>query len=345
MKLAPIQISHNCCIGSSRTFIIAEIGSNHCGDIAVAKESIDAAKISGADAVKFQSISLKQLYHDPCDNIRDLHRKIDMAETWHATLQSYCEEAGILFFSSPTYMQAVDILESIGVRLYKIASAQVGVFPQIIDKVAALGKPTLLSTGLVTVGQMENVINSFYKHENKKYIILHCNSIYPTPSEKVCLQRMNIWRSMFQCIVGFSDHTEGIAIPLAAVAMGASVIEKHFSLSKKMNSPDAFFSLEPAEFNNMVVSIRNIESACKSCRPRNNIELEEKEFKQSIRYRLVLKRDKKAGSRFKPGDFEYMRHDEGIDCNEEKIVLNNMVLSQYTKSGELLTWNMLKGAQ
>ena len=332
-------------IGSGSVFIIAEIGSNHGGDFNIAKEAIDAAKEGGADAVKFQSISLNNLYYDPQENIRELHKKIDMEESWHSELQSYCQQKDILFFSSPTYMQAVDILESLDVQLYKLASAQVGVFPQIIDRVAALGKPTLLSTGLVTVGQMEKAINYFLKHQNHQFVILHCNSIYPTPPEKVCLDRIHLWQNIFQCPVGFSDHTEGISIPIAAVAKGASVIEKHFTLSRKMDTPDAIFSVEPDEFKNMVSGIRNVEAACKPCGRRSDIEQEEIQFKQSIRYRLVTKKAKNKGQSFEHNDFEYKRHDTGIDCVYEDIVLDNMLAARDIDPGELISWDMLMGAK
>src|SRR6056297_2858793 len=151
-------------LNQDHTFIIAEIGSNHGNQIQTAKESIDAACQAGADAVKFQSINMEELFWDPKESDRELHKKIDLEESWHEELKQYCDSRGILFFSSPTYMQAVNILESINVKLYKLASAQIGVFPQLVEKVASLCKPTLLSTGLVTPGELEKSIKLFQKH-------------------------------------------------------------------------------------------------------------------------------------------------------------------------------------
>ena len=329
--------------GQHRTFIVAEIGSNHCGDLQLAKESIDAAEQAGVDAVKFQSINLGELYIDPAPNMTALHRKIDMEEIWHARLKEYCDKANVIFFSSPTYMRAVDLLEDIGVDLYKLASAQVGVFPQLVEKVAKLGKPTLLSTGLLTYGDLGRVVRTFRKCENEQFIILHCNSIYPTPPEKVCLDRMAIYSNMFGCPVGFSDHTQGNAVTIAAVARGAKVIEKHFTLSKNFDTPDASFSSEPREFESLVKGVRVVESACTPIGPRLEIEPEEQFFKNAILYRLVLARSKEKNDSFDFSDFEYKRHSDGVDCVNESLVVSQMRAARPINAGKILDWKMLKG--
>lgn len=340
-----ISVSDKAVIGGERTFIVAEIGSNHGGDFARAKDSISAAAEVGADAVKFQSIDLVNLYANPTPKIRALHRMIDMEESWHARLKEQCDQEGVIFFSSPTYIRAVEILEGIGVDLYKLASAQVGVFPQLVEKVAKLGKPTLLSTGLVTYGDLGCVVKTFRKCENWQFIILHCNSIYPTPPEKVCLDRMAVYRDMFGCPVGFSDHTQGIAVPLAAVARGAKVIEKHFTLSKNLDTPDASFSSEPGEFESLVKGVRAVESACMATGPRLQIEPEEQSFKDAIRYRLVLTCSKEKNDPFDFSDFEYKRHPGGVDCVNESLVVSYMRASRPINAGEILEWKKLRGKQ
>ncbi|CCH48601.1 N-acetylneuraminate synthase family protein [Pseudodesulfovibrio piezophilus] len=343
MNFQKIKINESLCIEKGRTLIIAEIGSNHGADLNCALDSIAAAVETGADAIKFQSIKIDELYHSPSVKTQELHRAIDLNEQWHDELSSACFKAGVLFMSSPTYLKAIAFLESVGVELYKIASAQVGVFPQLVEAVAAVKKPTLLSTGLVSPAEMETVIAAFKQAENRDYCILHCNSLYPTLPGQTCLEHMDIWNALFQCPVGFSDHTTGIAIPLAAVARGASVIEKHFTLSRQMGTPDASFSLEPDEFSEMVRGIRDVEKACNTDEMIFDIPDKSLEFKNSVRYRLVLKKPMSAGTRFEKGCFEYKRHNEGVDCLDEMFVLRSMKLKKNLDTGSLVTWDALEG--
>lgn len=302
-------------IGSGSTFIIAEIGSNHNQSLDLALESIDAAIESGADAVKFQSIDVDELYYQPSQQVKSLHRKIDMPEDWHGILSTYCANKGAIFFSAPTYLRAVDILEEIGVPLYKLASAQIGAFPQIVERVAETGKPVILSTGIVTMKELSKVVDIFKDCDNDKLIILHCNSIYPTPYDKVHLNVMNLYRDEFECIVGFSDHTPDIYIPIAAATMGAKVIEKHFALDRNLPVPDAPFSLEPNDFKRMVEGIRAAEQAIMDGN-REDLEPEESQFKESILYRLVANKPLVSGHMLTKGDFKFLRHPEGIDVRE-----------------------------
>lgn len=343
MPHARIRIDAAHEIGPDRTFVIAEVGSNHGRDLGKALESVDAAARCGVDAVKFQSIDLNALYYAPADNVRALHAHIDFEERWHGELKAACQRRGVLFVSTPTYLRAVDVLESVDVALYKLASAQVGVFPQLVARVAALGKPTLMSAGLVTPGGLEASVDAFRRAGNDDYAILHCNAIYPTPPDRTYLARMELLRALYGCPVGFSDHTQGIAVALAAVARGAAVIEKHFTLSRGLDTPDAFFSLEPPELASLVAGIRDVEAACAPCRARLAIETEESDFKESIRYRLVLRVAKAAGQAFAPGDFDYKRHSEGVDCVEEGLVLARMQARGPLDAGELLRWEMVEG--
>jgi len=302
-------------VGGSRTYIIAEIGSNHNQSIELAFESIDAAVECGADAVKFQSIDVGELYYQPSEQTKALHRKIDMAEDWHGLLSEYCTKKGITFFSAPTYLRAVDILEEINVPLYKLASAQIGTLPQIIERVAATGKPVILSTGIVTMKELKSVVDIFKRHNNDKFIILHCNSIYPTPYDKVHLNIMEQYRDEFDCIVGFSDHTSDIYVPIVASALGAKVIEKHFALDRTLPVPDAPFSLEPHEFKRMVEGIRAAEQTLIDD-SREELQPEENQFKESILYRLVANKSLAYGQLVKADDFKFLRYPEGIDCRE-----------------------------
>lgn len=314
-------------IGGESTFIIAEIGSNHNQSLDLAYESIDAAVECGADAVKFQSIDIDELYYRPSEKTKALHRKIDMDESWHHSLSDYCKQKGIIFFSAPTYLRAVDILEEIDVPLYKLASAQIGTFPQIVEKVASTGKPVILSTGIITADDLTKVIDIFRDHGNEKFVILHCNSIYPTPYDKVHLSTMSFYQHKYDCIVGFSDHTPGIYVPVAAVAQGAKVIEKHFALDAKLPVPDAPFSLEPSEFKNMVEAIRVVEQVSRFD-SREKLQPEEAQFRESILYRLVARRKLTAGELVKAVDFKFLRHHEGVDCRELKAYIESNAIYQ-----------------
>jgi sialic acid synthase SpsE len=321
-------------IGGDRTFIIAEVGSNHCQDLKIAYESIDAAADAGADAVKFQSINLEKLYFKPSADTINLHKKIDLDESWHKLLKDYCDKKGIIFFSSPTYLDAIDILEEINISLYKLASAQIGTFPQLVKKVALTGKPVVLSTGLVSYGELEKVVRIFKQCGNEKFIILHCNSIYPVPFERVHLPILKTYQAMFNCIVGFSDHTEGIYGSMGAVAFGAKVIEKHFSLSRNLDSPDAPLSVEPKELKRMIQGIRSIE---KMLSPGMRIEIQEEEskFKNKIRTRLILNNDKHEGERLTESDFIFLRHSEGVDCRDLDLVLGKQLKTKKSKMSVL----------
>jgi sialic acid synthase SpsE len=329
-------------IGGRETFIIAEIGSNHNQSLQLAYESIDAAKECGADAVKFQSIDLNSLYFRPSEETIALHRKIDLEEDWHKLLKDYCDKRHILFFSSPTYIKSIDILEEIGVSLYKLASAQIGTFPQIIREVARRKKPVILSTGLVSYADLEKVINIFQEENNNQYIILHCNSIYPTPYDKVNLKLMNVYREMFQCPVGFSDHTDDIFIPIAAVALGAKVIEKHFAIDRNLPVPDAQYSLEPNDFKRMVDGIRAAERAVGSD-IRTDIQPEEKGFKERILTRLILKETRQQGGLLAFDDFVFKRHPSGVDCRELDLLLSKQAkFAIDVEANTLLEWSMIK---
>ncbi|MCX5807592.1 MAG: N-acetylneuraminate synthase family protein [Proteobacteria bacterium] len=329
-------------IGDGKTFIVAEIASNHNQDINLALELIDAALQCGANAVKFQSINIDELYYKPDKSTKELHKQIDISEKWLIKLKEYSDKKNIVFFASPTYLKAVDILESIQTELYKLASAQIGTFPQIIERVAKTGKPVLLSTGLVSYSDLEKVVKIFKNNGNERFVILHCNSIYPTPYNKVNLQLMHIYRMMFNQPVGFSDHTLGIYVPIAAVSLGASVIEKHFTLDRKLKTPDSDISLNQKEFTEMVKAIRSVEQSLIS-KSRINIDDDEKKFKEKIIYRIILKYPKEKGDPFKDGDFEFKRYPRGIDCRDSDFIVSHLKPKKYLQQGTFLKWSDLEG--
>lgn len=316
-------------VGGDKTFIIADIGSNHKQDLTLAKESIDAAAESGADAVKFQSIQLHELYHNANPQTSAFIKQLEFPEDWHLILKEYCDNRNILFFSSPTYLKAVDLLEEVNVPLYKLASAQIGTFPQIVEKVAALHKPTIFSTGIAAYDEIIKAVNIFKKYGNEQFVILHCNSIYPTPPGKVNLQLIRTYQHMFGNPVGFSDHTDGIHIACAAVTIGANVVEKHFTLNRSLNTPDcSSFASDPEEFKRLVLQIREIESATHVFTDRLSLQVEENEFKESITYRIVAKQLIEENEVISEKHLKYLRSSHGLDCKHVDKILGKKVIKK-----------------
>ena len=329
-------------VGGDKTFIIADIGSNHKQDLSLAKESIDAAVEAGVDAVKFQSIQLEHLYHNPDAQTTSFIKKLEFPEEWHRILKEYCDKKNILFFSSPTYMRSVDLLEEIDVPLYKLASAQVGTFPQIVEKVAALKKPTIFSTGIVGYDEVVKAVAIFRKYGNDQFIILHCNSIYPTPANRVNLPLINTYFSMFGNPVGFSDHTIGTHIACAAVCRGAKVIEKHFTLDRNMDTPDSsLFACDPAELKLLVTEIRQIEAANIFLGDRLTIQNEEDAFKKEIAYKIFAGKDIAEDDIITPNNIVYLRSPLGIDCKKADKIIGKKA-SQKIIIGNPITYDCIK---
>jgi sialic acid synthase SpsE len=326
-------------IGGHSTFIIADIGSNHKQDLSLAKESIDAAAEAGADAIKFQSIQLHELYLNPDPQTAAFIKQLEFPEDWHFLLKEYCDKKGVVFFSSPTYLKAVDLLEEINVPLYKLASAQVGTFPQIVDKVASLHKPAIFSTGIAAMCEIEAVVEIFKKHNNNQFIILHCNSIYPTPADRVNLPLMQHFAAKYpENPVGFSDHTTGTHTACAAVAMGAKVIEKHFTLDRNFSSPDSNeFACDPTELKLLVQQIRDIEKSIKVYSNRSVIEKEEQAFKDSIGYKIVAGKDLYAGMTIETSMLRYLRNNKGINCKDVEKVIGKILITDI-KQNELIDY-------
>ncbi len=329
-------------VGGKKSFLIADIGSNHKQDLALAKESIDAAAEAGADAIKFQSIQLDDLYYKPDATTAAFIKKLEFPEEWHGILNEYCKERNILFFSSPTYSRAVDLLEEIDVPLYKLASAQIGTFPQVVEKVAQLNKPTIFSTGISTYEEIIKAVRIFQKFDNDKFMILHCNSIYPVPPERVNMNLMQTYQQMFGNPTGFSDHSVGIHIPTAAVVMGASIIEKHFTLDRNLDTPDSNeFAADPAEFKKLVTNIRDVEAAISGNTNRLDIQDEEVKFKNSILYRLVATENIQKGALITKDKVVFRRDEKGIDCRDFYQSKTTFTANRDIAKGMLIEKNML----
>lgn len=257
----------------NKVFIIAEAGVNHNGSIELAKKLIDKASEAGADAVKFQSFKAEKLvtknakkaeYQEETtgdeENQFEMIKKLELDYEKHRELIKYCDEKNIIFLSSPFDLESIDLLSNLGLEIFKIPSGEITNLPY-LRKVGSLNKKVILSTGMSTLGDIENALKILRSNGTNDITVLHCNTEYPTPIIDVNLNAMNTIRDAFKVKVGYSDHTLGIEVPIAAVALGAIVIEKHFTLDKAMEGPDHRASLEPDELKEMVRCIRNIEQA------------------------------------------------------------------------------------
>ena len=258
-----------------KIFIIAEAGVNHNGSIQTAKKMIDAAIKTGADAIKFQTFKAEQLVTGFAPKAEyqkkttgrnesqfEMLRKLEFGMNEHKQLFDYCRQKGIIFLSSPFDLESIDLLRKLGLTIFKVPSGEITNLPY-LRKIGGLKKRVLISTGMSDMKEIDDALNILVKAGTKKkdITVLHCNTEYPTPVEDVNLLALQMIKNAFQVRVGYSDHTTGIEIPVAAVALGAEVIEKHFTLDKKMKGPDHKASLEPYEFGTMVKAIRNIERA------------------------------------------------------------------------------------
>lgn len=255
------------------TLIIAEAGVNHNGKLEIAKRLALEAKKCGADIVKFQTAKLNALVSRFADmaeyqkrNIgkemsqREMLKEILLTYEDFVKLADYCNEIGIQFLSTPFDLESIDFLKSLGCNLWKIPSGEITNLPY-LKKIASMNLPIILSTGMCTLDEVREAMDILDRNNTGLVTLMHCTTQYPVPFKDVNLRAMITLKENFNCKIGYSDHTSGIEVPIAAVAMGAVVIEKHFTIDRYMEGPDHKASLEPRDFSEMVKAIRNIEAA------------------------------------------------------------------------------------
>ncbi len=337
-------------INNQKTFIIAELSANHRQDIEIAKDTIHAMKESGADAVKLQTYTPDTMTID-CDNeyfqikqgtlwdgktLYNLYKEAYTPWEWHHELKELAEKLGLVFFSTPFDKSAVDFLEGLDVKLYKVASFEITDIP-LIEYIASKGKPMIISTGIATLSDIEDAINACKKMGNNDIALLKCTSAYPTPLEDVNLLTMPNMAETFGVTVGLSDHTLGISVPIAAVSLGAKIVEKHFILDRSLGGPDAAFSLEPDEFSRMVKAIREVERALGKV----TYELTEKmkkgrEFSRS----LFVVEDVKKGEVFTEKNIRSIRPGFGLHPKYTKKIIGKRA-RRNIKRGTPLRWEYI----
>jgi N-acetylneuraminate synthase len=336
----------------SPPYVIAEMSGNHNGDIGRALRLIDAAAAAGADAVKLQTYTADTitLDHDGPGfrlegglwagrRLYDLYREAHTPWDWHPALFRHAAERGIAVFSSPFDASAIELLESLDAPAYKIASFELVDLP-LIECAARTGKPLIMSTGLATIGEIEEAVNCARAAGAEELLLLHCTSGYPTPPAECNLRTLPHLAQSFGALAGLSDHTLGIEVPVAAVALGAVAIEKHFTLSRADGGPDAAFSLEAAELGALVKACRTAWEALGSI----DYSLTPSEGKgRDLRRSLYVVADMAAGEAFGPANLRSIRPGYGLPPKHWPAVIGRHA-SRPIRRGEPLDWSMVAGS-
>lgn len=333
------------------SFIIAEAGSNHNRDFEQAKRLIDVAAEAGADAVKFQTFSADELYSKKTpsmsylkknkllkegETVWGLLKKLELPREWHKDLAKHCKQKGVIFLSTPFDLKAVDELEAVGMQAYKIASYEITHLP-LLKKAAETGKPLILSTGMADLSDIETALEVVYKAGNRDVILLHCAINYPPRFEDLNLRSIHTMKLAFDVPVGFSDHTMGISADIAAVALGACAIEKHFTTSRTLEGPDHSFAVEPQELTAMVRGIRETEKALGSTIKRRT--QAEEEMYRLGRRSLVAGKAIPKGSVIKPAMIAVKRPGFGIPTKLMDLVVGRRAKINIGED-DILTWEM-----
>ena len=331
--------------------IIAEAGVNHNGDLQMAKELIKVAAIAGADVVKFQTFSAEKLVSqsaqladyqernmdDTAENQLEMLKKIELPRTWHHELKKYADELGILFCSTPFDEDALDFLCELGIPFIKIPSGEITNKP-FLQRIASKNKQIILSTGMATMVEVNDAINVLLEEglSIEKLTVLHCNTEYPTPFEDVNLRAMHQFEKHFGVKYGYSDHTLGSEVAIAAVALGASVIEKHFTLDKNLPGPDHKASLEPNELSDFIQFIRNTEKIISGSGVKEPSRSEVKN-KVVARKSIHLRNSINEGQLISLNDLEMKRPGDGISPMDYELILSKKV-NRNINAGEQLKW-------
>ena len=330
-------------------FIIAEAGVNHKGSIELAKKMIDAAKDAGADAVKFQTFKAENVVIKNAEKAEyqktvkeesqyGMLKKLELREEDFRDLSNYAKEKDILFLSSPFDKESIDLLYELDIPAFKIGSGEITDFP-LLRYIAKKGKPIILSTGMSTLGEVEEALNIIRSEGVEEVILLHCISNYPARIEDVNLRAMKTLKQAFQIPVGFSDHTLGITMSIAAVALGACVIEKHFTLDRNLPGPDHKASLEPDELKEMVKAIRDIEKALGDGIKKPT--KEEEEIKKVARRSIVAKINIPEGTIITEDMLDVKRPGTGIEPKYMEMIVGRKAKENIRKD-ELVTREIIE---
>lgn len=329
----------------SKVFIIAEAGVNHNGSIKIAKKLVDEAVISGADAVKFQTFKAEDLVcrnackadyqmetTDKEESQFDMLKKLELTSDMHEQLIDYCKQKKIMFLSTPFDIGSLHYLGELGVNIVKIPSGEITNYP-FLREIGRTGKKVIISSGMSTLDEVRDAVRVLIDNGSGGITVLHCNTEYPTTYNDVNLRAMITMKEELGIDIGYSDHTQGIEVPIAAVALGATVIEKHFTLDKNMDGPDHKSSLEPAELQAMVSAIRNIEIALGSGKKVPS-ESEKKNI-SIVRKSIVAKCDIEVGELFTENNLTTKRPGTGVSPMQWEKVIGQRAKKKF-KADELI---------
>ena len=331
-------------------YVIAEAGSNHNRDLDTARRLVDAAVEAGADAVKFQTYSGANLYSTKAPRFdylgpladkapHELLEEISLPRDWQPLLAEHCRQRGIEFLSSPFDREAVDELDALDVAALKVASFELVDLP-FIRYIASKRRPVILSTGMATLGEVEDALEAVREGGSPDVVVLQCASVYPAPPGVMNLRAIPTMKAAFGIPVGLSDHTLGIHVPVAAVALGADVIEKHFTLDRSQSGPDHPFAIEPDELRDMVAQVRDVEAALGDGHKRGPSAEEAVEMYTKARRSVVAAVPIPAGTRVRREMLTVKRPGHGI---KPKLIdaLVGRVATRDIDFDEVVTWDML----
>lgn len=343
-----IKIGSNLVGESQPVYFIADIGANFDNNLEKAKKLALAAKEAGADVVKFQSFSASKIVSGPSfakmklkgvhgtwqKPIEQVFKEAEFPRKWHKELFDYCEGIGVAFSSSPYDFEAVDLLDELGVGFFKIGSGEI-TWPEMLKYIAKKGKPMILSTGDSTLAEIDEAVRIIAGTGNNNLILLQCVTNYPSKIESANINVLKTYRTAFDIITGYSDHSSGDIVVLGAVALGAKVLEKHFTLDKKDKGPDHPHSMDPQEFKQMVERVRLLERALGSTR--KEVAAEEAETVIVQRRSLHASRDIPAGQIIAEDDIIELRPAVGIPPKYKEIILGRSA-KKNVKAYEAIYW-------
>jgi len=318
---------------AKKTFIVAELGINHNGSLKTAMDMVRAAKDCGADAIKLQVFTGEDFYWKGKEfvfgkdkqwkeRVPELFQNRKLAKGEIRGLYDYCGEIGIICFSTPLSFQWLEFLESVDNPIYKIASSDVTCIP-FVNEIARIGKPVILSTGKSKLSDVDAAVQTIQENNPCKLGILHCVAVYPTPLHEANLRLIQTYAGLYDCVPGFSDHTEGVVAAITAVAMGARIIEKHFTLDKEGYGPDHWFSVDKPELKQLVTSVRSVEKMLGDGHKRL-LKIEEDSYTWGTRC-IVANRKMKKGETLQYSDLNFKRPCLGLRADQVDFVVGRVI--------------------
>ncbi|WP_144527699.1 N-acetylneuraminate synthase [Peribacillus simplex] len=341
-----LELKHILIDRNSPTFIIAEIGVNHNGSLELAKKLVDAAIDAGADAVKFQMFDTEELTTRQADLVQyqkktkeknqyDMLKKLELSSFEFIDLKKYCDKKNIIFLATPFDLKSVDFLNDLDMSAFKVGSGDLTNYP-LLKRIVETDKPIILSTGMSLISEIDQTIAYLRGlKENLQISILHCTSSYPTPEQQINLKVINDYLNRYPYVIGYSDHSIGTHIPIAATALGARILEKHITLDNSLPGPDHLASIDIKGFKEMVQLVRLTELSLGS--EQKQLTANEKGVKPLVRRSLYLKSNVPIGTIISENDLIALRPLAGIEANEfEKVI--GKVLRVPKKKHEPLSW-------